>query len=149
SLTSAVIESLTAKFSKRREAKHTEFRKVNGVASALRDQTHRIIDNAFGELKKSVSAIAIPDVFYTDGGPDKGNEYWYKSEVNQSARESGKFVNFNEDHYFVKGSIRVDRERLVFVTSFHHVGRELSGIMEATAFSQFESFEDSDDRKSV
>ena len=35
------------------------------------------------------------------------------------------------------------------MTSFHHIGRERSGIMEATAFSQLESFEDSDDRESV
>jgi len=54
-----------------------------------------------------------------------------------------------ENHYFVKASIRAERERLVLVTSFHHVGRELSGIMEATVFAQLESYEDSDDRKSV
>src|SRR5207247_898284 len=65
------------------------------------------------------------------------------------ANKAGKFANFTEDHYFLKASIRVDRERLVFVTSFHHVGRELSGIMEATAFARLESFEDSDDRESV
>jgi hypothetical protein len=49
----------------------------------------------------------------------------------------------------VRALIHVERERLVFVTSFHHVGRELSGIMEATAFARLESFEDSEDRKSV
>ncbi len=43
----------------------------------------------------------------------------------------------------------MERERLVFVTSFHHVGRELSGIMEATAFARLESFEESEDRESV
>ena len=41
------------------------------------------------------------------------------------------------------------RERLIFVTSFHHIGRELSGIMEATAFAKLESFEESDDREHV
>jgi hypothetical protein len=45
--------------------------------------------------------------------------------------------------------MRIEREKLVFVTSFHHVGRELSGIMEATAFARLESFEESDDRESV
>ena len=40
----------------------------------------------------------------------------------------------------------MERERLVFVVSFHHVGRDLTGIMEATAFARLESFEDSDDR---
>ena len=35
------------------------------------------------------------------------------------------------------------------MTSFHHVGRDLSGIMEATAFAQLETYEDSDDRGNV
>ncbi len=49
----------------------------------------------------------------------------------------------------VKATVRAGDERLVLVTSFHHVGRELSGIMEATCFARFESFEDSDDREYV
>ena len=93
--------------------------------------------------------IADPDIHVTEGGPDRNNAHWYKFEVVKSGEVSGKYVNFHEAHYFVKASIRVDRERLVFVTSFHHVGRELSGIMEITAFAHLESFEDSDDRDSV
>ena len=58
-------------------------------------------------------------------------------------------MTFDEAHYFVKASMRVERERLVFVASFHHVGRELSGIMEATAFARLETYEDSEDRESV
>src|SRR5262249_7512490 len=81
--------------------------------------------------------------------PDLGNAHWYKFEVVQSAKDAGTFANFAEDHYFVKASIQIDRERLVLVTSFHHVGRELSGIMEATAFAKLESFEDSEDRQLV
>ena len=37
----------------------------------------------------------------------------------------------------------------MFVVSFHHVGRELTGIMEATAFAKLESYEGSEDRESV
>jgi hypothetical protein len=58
-------------------------------------------------------------------------------------------VNFDETHYFIKGSIRAGREHLIFVISFHHVGRELSGIMEATAFARLESYEHSDERELV
>jgi len=84
-----------------------------------------------------------------DGGPDRENAHWYKFEVVQSAKEAGKFANFAEDHYFIRGSIRVNWERLIFVVSFHHVGREPTGIMEATAFSKLESYEGSEDRESV
>jgi hypothetical protein len=89
------------------------------------------------------------EIHIADGGPDRSNAHWYKFEVVKSANDSGKFANFTEDHLFIKASVRIGRERLVFVVSFHHVGRELSGIMEATAFARLESFEDSDDRESV
>ena len=145
--TAAVIESLTQRFRRRREAKHAELRKVNTLALALRVHARRALEQAFTQLKGPVSAVAEPQINIADGGPDRGNAHWYKFEVVKSANESGKFANFTEDHYFVKAWIRAERERLVFVTSFHHVGRELSGIMEATAFARLQSFEDSEDRE--
>jgi Fic family protein len=148
-LTSAVIESLTQKFGRRREAKHAEFRRVNAVALALRARARKALEQALNQLKGPVSVVAEPQIHIADGGPDRGNAHWYKFEVVKSANETGKFANFTEDHYFVKASIRVERERLVFVTSFHHIGRDLSGIMEAIAFAKLEAFEDSDDRESA
>jgi len=148
-LTSAVIESLAQKFGKRRQAKFAELRNVNAVAAGLRTQARKFLEHAVNELRAPVSQVADPEVRITDGGPDRGNAHWYKFDVVKSAKETGKFVNFTEDHYFLKASIRVERERLVFVVSFHHAGRELSGIMEATAFSRIESFEGSEDRESV
>ncbi|MCW3062606.1 MAG: hypothetical protein JWQ02_4427 [Capsulimonas sp.] len=145
-LTSAVIESLAQKFGRRREAKHAELRSVNSLAVALRIRARRQLEQAFTQLKDPLSEMAEPQINIADGGPDRGNAHWYRFEVGQSAVKAGKFANFSEAHYFVKASIRVELERLVFVSSFHHVGRELSGIMEATAFSRLESYEESDDR---
>lgn len=146
-LTSAVIESLAAKFSKRREQKSAELRRANNIAASLRTLAHNIIEDSLNELRQPILEMAEPQVYIVDGGPDHGNGHWYRFEVATSAKEAGKVANLTEAHYFVKASFRVDRERLVFVTSFHHVGRELSGIMEATAFRQFESFEDAEDRE--
>jgi len=147
SLTSAVIDSLVQKFGRRREAKREELRTVNQVAIALRAHTRKTLEQALNRLTGPLSQVALPQISITEGGPDYANAYWYKFEVVQSAKEGGKFANFAEDHYFVKASLRVARERLVFVTSFHHIGRELSGIMEATSFARLESYEDSDDRE--
>jgi Fic family protein len=148
-LTAAVIETLAEKFGKRREAKIAELRSVNSLANSLRTQAHGALEHSFSELSVPLSRVEAPEIHITDGGPDWGNSHWYKFEVVRSANETGKFANFTENHYFVKASIRFQRERLIFVTSFHHVGRELSGIMEATAFARMESFEDSEDRESV
>ena len=148
-LTSAVIAGLAEKFGKRRQAKYTELREVNNVAIKLRLKARNSLHDAFIELKNAISGVAEADIFVGEGGQDKGNSHWYKYELIASANDTGKFINFSEDHYFVKATIRANRERLVFVTSFHHIGRELSGIMEVTAFATLESFEDSDDRQSV
>ena len=149
-LTEAVIDNLAEKFGRRRRAKDLELRKVNDLALDLRGRTRDFLEKNLSRLKKGLgSQIVTPEVYIQDGGPDRENSHWYKFDVIQSAREAGKFANFNEDHYFTKASFRSDRERLVFVTSFHHAGRELSGIIEATAFTRLESFEQSDDRDKV
>jgi len=146
-LTAAVIESLAAKFGRRRQAKEAELRMVDSVALALRGRTRKALEEAFSELGRQVSAIAEPQIHMREGGPDRNNAHWFKYEVVKSAKAAGKFANFIEAHWFLKASIRVERERLVFVVSFHHVGRELTGVMEAIAFARLESYEDSEDRE--
>lgn len=149
SLTAAVISSLAEKFARRKEQKVAELRQANDVARQLRAQARQSLEQSFKEIEMTIADVGPAKSFVQEGGADRGNGHWYKFEVVGWAKETGKFANFSEEHYFVKASIRAARERLVFVTSFHHVGRELTGIMEATAFSRLESFEDSEDRKSV
>ncbi|MBI3296895.1 MAG: Fic family protein [Elusimicrobia bacterium] len=146
-LTAAVLESLAAKLNRRSEFKQAELRKVNEVAAALRGKTRKMLEQTLARLGESTESVGKPEIYVADGGPDRNNAHWYRFEVVKSANESGKFANFVEAHYFVKGTIRVARERLVFVVSFHHVGRELTGIMEATAFALLESFEESEERE--
>lgn len=142
SISREVIASLKAKLERRREDKDQQLRQVNYVAKALRDHAALVVERGLRTLEQTL-AVVDDDVrgFVNLGGPDKYNEHWYKFDVIQSVKSSGKWVNFDEDHYFVKGSVRVDNVRLVFVASLHHIGRELSGVMEATAFAQLESFE--------
>lgn len=149
SLTSAVLQSLRYKFGKRREEKDTELRRVNGVAVALRDQAKRALESTSRELKEAISQMAITEVRVIEGGTDKDSGHWYKHEVVKSANDTGKYANLSEDHYFARSTVRSGREQLVFVVSLHHVGRELSGVMEATAFARLASFEESDERQLI
>ena len=59
----------------------------------------------------------------------------------KTATESGKWANYEEDHFFINSKITLDTESLVFVTSFHHVGHQLSGVMEVTAFARLETLD--------
>jgi prophage maintenance system killer protein len=149
SVTSAVINSLADKIARRKEQKLAVLRHVNMIAKALRNEAQRVLESSFEEIGSAIESIGPIEKFIHPGGTDSGSGHWYKYEVVTSAKEAGKFANFSEDHYFIKASIRAARERLVFIISFHHVGRDLTGIMEATAFSKLESYEGSEDRESV
>lgn len=148
-LTEAVIESLGRKLGRRRLQKQVELRRVNDVAVALRTRARIHTENAFKKLATPLASLGTPNIHIANGGPEHGNGHWYKYEVAKSAKETGKFANFAESHYFLKSTVRVEHERLVFVVSFHHVGRELSGIMEATAFARLESYQGTEDRDLV
>ena len=146
SLSAAVIGSLVDKFGKRRIAKLAGLREVNNRALELRTLCRALLEESLSEFGRALEQIGEPDISINDGGPERGNAHWFRFEVVQSAKEAHKFANFDENHYFLKSSVHVNRERMIFVISFHHVGRELTGIMEATAFSRLLSYEDSDDR---
>lgn len=152
STSSAVIKDIGARLRRRREERTAKFDQVNQVALRLRENACAIVDETLSNLRQSVLESAqdmrADHVYVQPGGPEEGNAHWYRQDVIRSAQDRKVFVNFNEPHYFVKGAFRAGRERLVFVASFHHVGRELSGMMEATAFAQFESFERSEDPQS-
>lgn len=148
-LASAVIESLRDKFDRRRQQQLSERRTVNEVALTLRTYACSHLSEELRKLETVISVVSRSEIQIVEEGSDRGSGHWYKFQVARSATEAHTFANFGEYHYFVKASVRAEKERLVFVTSFHHVGKELTGIMEATAFARLESFEDSEDREFV
>jgi len=145
-LTKAVLASISARLGRRREQKNGTLRRVNDVALAMRGLTRKSLETHFSDLKQAILQVAEADVNIADGGPDRVNSHWYKFEVMQTAGDAGQYANFSENHYFVKAAIRTPEERLVFVASFHHVGRELTGVMEATAFARIEEVDLSEER---
>lgn len=147
-VTQAVIASIQARLQRRKEEKDEELRGVNDVAQALRKEARELVEASLNELKPVIELAGEFDIVVHDGGPDQQNAHWYKYEVIESSTESQKWVNFDEDHYFIKAAIRVQDVRLVFVTSIHHIGRRLSGVMEATAFAQIEYYGEDDSKTS-
>jgi hypothetical protein len=76
------------------------------------------------------------------GGPDQGNDYWYRRQVSDAALRMEHWVNFNEPRYFVRLRMNVTNTsqipRMDFVISLHNVGSQLTGVMAAVAFAEFQ-----------
>jgi Fic family protein len=140
SSTAAAIESIAAKLQRKSE-RHDDLRRVNELARSMRETARKFLQTNLDTFAGALSSIRVPEVQIQLGGPDERNAHWYKNHVEESARTPAKVINFSEPHYFVEAVVGFGTDRLVFVVSLHHVGRELSGIMEVTAFALLESHE--------
>jgi Fic family protein len=144
-ITSAVIASLEAKFNKRRMAKRQELLRVNDVAVQLRAVAREVIEAQFDELVMRVfRREEHARRFVSEGGPDHNNSHWYKFELTSLNETTDKWINFDQGHYFVKASLRFERVRLVLVVSFHHIGKDLTGVMEVNSFALLETYDEAE-----
>ncbi len=142
-VTSAVFEAIKDKLEKRNKESQSKLRQVNEVALAARAFTNIYLEKQFEQLNKILQNLERPKLEFTEGGNDKNNGHWYRHQLIQVAKQSSTFVNFSEHRYFLKTKIQIQQEQLIFVVSWHHVGRELSGVMQATAFAELESVQQS------
>ena len=138
--TAAAIESLAAKLQKKRD-RQDELRRVNELARSMRNAATGFLRTNLDTFTGALFPIRPPEVHIQLGGPDERNAHWYKNQVEESAQTPTKVINFSEPQFFVEATVGFGTDRLVFVVSLHHVGRELSGIMEVTAFALLESYE--------
>ncbi len=151
SMVSQVVGHIAERIGRQHQERLAQRRSVNGVASSLRNTASLYLESHAESIRKQFSDAGLPvECVIDQGGPDD-KEYWYRAQVMQTAREAGHWANLNEDRFFVKLSINPDAEsrtpKLIFVTSFHHVGRQLTGIMAATAFAQIVGVQDARSRE--
>ena len=133
----------------RRNAEHeAQLRSVNDTAQALRDHAASQLIRQADQIASELNQVGInmePEVI--SGGPgDK--EHWYHKEVVESANQATprQWVNFNESRFWVRLTMNPrsnpGESRLVFLVSLHHIERQLSGLMSATAFARVEHYKD-------
>ncbi|MCY4575666.1 MAG: Fic family protein [Chloroflexi bacterium] len=145
SVTDAMIDALSDRFRQRSQKRQVDLSQVNANARDFRGVAHTTIERTLERLQDALAPLTAADVALFDGGTDHSNPHWYRWQIVNAAQEAKSFANFDEDHYFVKGTIRADQLRLSFVISCHHVGRVPSGIMQAIAFANLESIGNSGD----
>ena len=141
-LVDQVIDVFVKRVERRRKSEAEQMRSVNAVAETLRDEANRYLDEKVQEVetKFRTADISIHRVLFT-GGPGN-NEHWYQRQVIETANSFAHWVNLFEPRYYIKLSLKSQSNtyvpRLSFVISLHNIGRQLSGVMAATAFAEIE-----------
>ncbi|MGH9782995.1 MAG: hypothetical protein ACRD88_02315, partial [Terriglobia bacterium] len=138
-----VADAIALKLRRKREEAEKRLRKVNEVAEVLQTEIQGHLLYTLNDVNKRIEQMGDLDigVQVLPGGPGKfyngqPTEHWYRRQVIETARQANHRVNFEEHHYFVRGRLSSEGiPWLTYVVSFHHVGEELSGIMEVTAFA--------------
>ena len=140
SVVSQVLDHITERVRKSRKNELDQRRLVNSVAESLQNTAKETLELRANQIAEQLEEAGLgiwPKV--NIGGPGD-NEHWYRFQILRSAKEARHWVNFNEDRFFVRLAINPKDQsrtpRLIFVISLHHVGRQLTGVMAATAFAQ-------------
>ena len=138
-----VLNHVVAQISRQNSTLAEQMRSVNEVARELSSRTADLLEHRAGQIgSRLCQAGNRADYFIDQGGPGD-REHWYHSRIVQTARNSGHWMNPNESRFFTKLSLTPQRlPRLVFVVSLHHTGRQLSGVMAATAFALIDHYRD-------
>lgn len=146
-----VLDHIVEQLQRRNAKREAQLRSVNTIAQKLCDAAENHLSDRGKEINQRLNQVgmAVRPVLVT-GGP--GNrEHWYREEIINIASNVRNWANLNESRFFARLSLDNDWQnsaasrhpRLVFIISLHHTGRELSGIMEATAFARVEHYPDS------
>ncbi len=143
-----VIGFYSDKFRMKQREREAELRSVQDVALRLRECAEIVLDDETeriaGQLGERMGWVVEPQLLL--GGPEEGNEYYYRREVVETGKDAGHWINFQEPRYFVRATLRktesvdVASQRsptMVFVVSIHNIGYGLTGVMAATSFVRF------------
>ena len=147
-LVDQVLDDILDRMHRRNEILAGQSQAASDIARLLRDQIADFLNARAGQIgARFIQSGQTLEYRIEKGGPgDK--EHWYRSQVVQTAINSGHWVNLNEPRFFAKLSLTPGPAshlpRLTFVASLHHTGRIATGIMAATAFAHIEHYSGGD-----
>ena len=146
-LVDQVLDHIVERARQRNQEREDQMRSVNLVARSLSDILGTRLLSRGQNIRQRLSEVGIAVEPLVNYGDPERHQHWYASEIAQTAQNAKHWANANEARYFVRLLLTnlVDSDSdeslhpaLRFVVSLHHVGKELSGIMAATAFARIE-----------
>lgn len=136
----SVLDRMVSKFGTQVRDRESVLRGVNSVALQLRDLGEKTSLESCRDVVDKMQTAGIALRMRVDkGGPELGNDHYWRFQMIGVARDMGYWVNVQEGHYWFRVAMEGMPVRFQYVVSFHHVGHELSGVMQAGAFAEFEA----------
>jgi len=131
---------IVERVNRRRQREQEEFRAVDGVLEKLSEYADSLLQSQVGEFKQSLIAGGIDVASHIDsGGTHDDRGHYYRWQIVESAQQAGQWANLEESSRWVRALIEDSKTRLRILLSFHHIGRQLSGVAEVTAIADLES----------
>jgi Fic family protein len=135
----SVVGKLADRFGKQIQDRQSVLRSVNEVGRHLQQRGEAYLagraNDAIAEINRSGASLRI---YHDHGGLGSGTEHWWKAQLVESANEQEYWINFAEGQYWIRVAINDGPVELRYVASLHHIGRELTGVMRAAAFVEFD-----------
>ncbi len=145
-MVSQILDHITDRVRQQHQAQLAQRRLVNSVAEVLQDAAKTHLESQAEPIIRRLSEAGLAVESVIDWGGPSNKEHWYRAQLVKTASDMMHWANLNESRFFIKLSINPEDQsrtpRLIFVVSLHHVGRQLTGIMAATAFAQIVNYQD-------
>lgn len=151
-----VVDHIVEQLQRRNQERAAQLRSVNEVAGSFQGIAANYLTSIGESISHRLNEVGMSVRPVLDAGGPGNREHWYREQVVTTANNAKSWANLNEARFFVKLSLQNDLRdaaarppRLVFVISLHHTGRQLSGIMEVTAFALIEHYPEADEGQST
>ena len=137
------IENIVGQVRQRVPGDERHLRSVTSIGYALAKRADEFLKAQGEYIQQGLLEADLPVGYDVLMVGDDGRTS-YSDQVLRTAQDAGHWANFNEEHFLIRLSIAPERQRaggypcLAFLVSLHHTGRNLSGVMAATAFAQIE-----------
>lgn len=139
------IDNIVGQVRQRNRSEEIRLRTVTEVGRALSAKAEEYLRIQGEHIGQRLLEADMPVSCSLQLDDSRAWERWYETQIVKTARDAGHWVNFNEDSFLLKLSITPSGQQenesypgLDLLTSFHHTGRQLSGIMAVTAFAQID-----------
>ena len=141
---SEAVGSIVNQVRSRDENEELSLRTVTDIGRVLSERSEEYLKTQAEYIQQRLLEANLRVYCDVYNGSQSAWKTWYASQIVKAAQEAGHWANFNEESFLIRLSMTPMAQGhggypgLTFLISLHHIGRQLSGVMAATAHALIE-----------